>query len=130
MDDLNEEPQKVAEDIIEHATKGLGFKQGAICRIFDILTAYHQIQEELAGLKKQVDSDCTDVEVVGEFAFKKNKENQIADRCCAYCYRREKVLIQLVDMGNMSWKCVKCDKIVYDISRKPQYPSREVERNF
>lgn len=52
MDDLNDDPQKVAEDIIKQATEGLGFRQAATDRIIHILNCYQQLQQEIAEPKE------------------------------------------------------------------------------
>jgi len=52
MDDLNDDPQKVAEDIIKQAKSG--FQQEAIKRIIQILNCYQQLQQEIKSKVKEL----------------------------------------------------------------------------
>ena len=52
MDDLNDNPQKVAEDIIDQATKYFKFRQSTIERIVRTLEYYHQLQKDITQPQK------------------------------------------------------------------------------
>ena len=114
MDDLNDNPQKIAEDIIIQATKPFPFQKEAIERIICILIAYHQLREEIAEPKKekQIEKDITyDRDVVWNTIGGQKKGPY-----CARCYIKDKELYQLITRGKEEWLCAKCDNICYSES--------------
>jgi len=117
MDDLNDNPQKVAEDIIKQAT-GLGFKNEATVRIVRILETYHQLQNDLAMFKEQKETE-SDVSIDGSFSWK-TIQGQKHGPYCAACYTKTqgKELIRLIEVKNHSGRCAKrgtfCVDSIYD----------------
>jgi len=108
MDDLNDDPQKVAEDIIKQATKGLGFRQTATDRIIHILNCYQQLQQEIAESKEKKETDF-DISYEGALAWR-IKENQKLGPYCARCYNKDKELLLMVELQNGLWECPKCNR--------------------
>ena len=124
MDDLNDEPEKVANDIINKQVK-IGFAEEATQRIIRILTAYHQLREELAELEKQKQTEA-DVICDGTFAWRM-EGNQRVGRCCAYCYRKKKIMMELIDLKEQKeglWQCPECDEFHHDESYERQTHTR------
>ena len=117
MDDLNNDPQKVAEDIIKQATEELGFRQTATNRIFDILTAYHQLQE-IAKTEEQKENE-TDVYYEGALAWK-TVEGQKKGPFCARCHGNYNELKPMIALQKGLWECTKCSKRFNDRSGERQ----------
>jgi len=114
MNDLNDEPQKVAEDIIDQATKGFKFRQTAIERIIYIIKSYHQLQQEIAEPKEQQKAE-SDISIDGSFAWKIIQDQKHGPYCAA-CYTKTqgKELIQLIEVKNHSGRCAKCGTFCVD----------------
>jgi len=55
LNDLNDDPQKVAEDIIDQTR--LGFREEATKRIVFILDSLHQLQNQIPDFKKQKEEE-------------------------------------------------------------------------
>ena len=111
MDDLNENPEKVAEDIIKQAT-GLGFQMEATVRIVQILENYHQLQKELAKFIKPQETESS-ISYDGGFAWKTTK-GQKDGPYCATCHSIDKGLIRLIDKKKGMWRCGKCNGAYFD----------------
>lgn len=127
MDDLNEDPQKVAEDIIKQAKSG--FVSEATQRIIRMLTAYHQLREELAELKKQKQTDA-DVICDGAFAWRM-EGNLKAGPFCAYCYKKNHIFKELIDCKEKGkWECPECERFHYDDSFKMPTHARRSPMQF
>jgi len=122
MDDLNDDPQEIAEDIIKQATN-LGFKQEATVRIVRILETYHQLQNDIAESKEQKANE-NDIVVDGFLAWKTKDNHQKEGPYCARCYIKDKELFQLIDMEKGLWECAKCGKRCRDSSFERQHPKR------
>jgi len=114
MDDLNDDPQKVAEDIIDQATKDFKFRQSAIDRIILILESYHQLKQENAVPKVQQKTE-SDIVIDGSFAWKVI-QGQKQGPYCAACYTKTqgKDFIRLINVINHSGTCAKCGMFCYD----------------
>jgi len=54
MDDLCEDPIKVAKDIIDQGSNGIKFASEAENRIVNILNAYHASQQDCLKAKKEI----------------------------------------------------------------------------
>ena len=106
MDDLNENPEKVAEDIIKQAKSG--FVSEATQRIIRMLTAYHQLREELTEFKKLQETESS-ISYDGNSAWKTVK-GQKDGPFCTGCHIREKELFRLIDQKNGLWRCAKCNQ--------------------
>ncbi len=62
MDNLNDDPQKVAEDIIKQAKSG--FQQEATNRIIQILNCYQQLQQEIKSkVEELTTTELSEIEV-------------------------------------------------------------------
>jgi len=140
MDDLNDNPQEIAEDIIKQAT-GLSFKEEATQRIIRIITAYQKQREELEALEKQKQTEA-DVICDGPFAWRMKGNQRVGKPCCAYCYNKNKKMIELIDCKvkgqwqckkmielidckvKGQWQCPECDRYHYDDSFKMPMPRR------
>ena len=133
MDDLNDEPQTVAEDIIKQATRGLGFRQTATDRIIHILSCYQQLQHEIAEPKEQKEID-SDISYEGGLAWK-TKACQKTGPFCARCHIKDKKLLLMVELQKGFWECPQCNRRFNATEyRKPDtnlgdFP-RNVERSF
>lgn len=127
MDELTEEPEKVAEDIIKQAKSG--FVSEATQRIIRMLTAYHQLREELAELKKQKQ---TEAEVIcdGTFAWRMEGNRRLAGPFCAYCYNKNGELKKLIDLKKGQWQCPECERYHHDNSYKRPTHSRRSSMQF
>ena len=55
MNDLKDDSQKVAEDIVDQTR--LGFREEATKRIVSILDSLHQLQNQIADFKKQKEEE-------------------------------------------------------------------------
>lgn len=122
MDDINDEPEKIAEDIIKQAKSGFGPE--ATQRIIRILNAYHKQREELAELKKQKQTEV-DVICDGPFAWRMEGNQRVGRPCCAYCYNKNKNLMELIDCKvKGQWQCPGCERYHYDDSFKMPMPRR------
>ncbi len=108
MNDLNDDPQKIAEDIIDQATKDFKFRQSAIDRIILILESYHQLKQEIAVPKVQQKTE-SDISIDGSFAWE-IIQNQKHGPYCAACYTKTqgKELIRLIELKNHSGRCAMC----------------------
>ncbi len=113
MDDLNDNPQKVAEDIIKQATS-LVFKQEATVRIVRILETCHQLQNELTKFNEQQETEL-DISIDGSFVWK-TIQDQKHGPYCASCYTKTqgKDFIRLINVINHSGTCAKCGMFCYD----------------
>lgn len=120
MDDLNDNPQQVAEDIISQATKPFPFPKEATERITYILTAYHQLREEIAEPKQQKQT-TKNIIYDGGFAWEMI-DNQKQGPYCARCHSKSegKDLIRLIDHKDGRWDCPKCSHYFFDASHKKQ----------
>jgi hypothetical protein len=108
MDDLNEAPQKVAEDIIKQATKGLGFRQAATDRIIHILNCYQQIQQEMAEPQEQKETDAN-ISYEGALAWR-TEGNQKVGPFCARCHINDNELKLMIALQKGLWECPRCNK--------------------
>jgi len=108
MDDLNDDPQKIAEDIIKQATEGLGFRQAATDRIIHILNCYQQLQQEIAEPKGQKETDV-DISYEGALAWK-IEEGQKVGPYCARCFNKDKELLLMVEVLKGLWECPGCNR--------------------
>lgn len=106
MDDLTENPEKVAEDIIKQAT-GLGFQMEATVRIVQILKNYHQLQKELAKFINPQETESS-LSYDGNAVWKTVK-GQKDGPYCARCHIRDKELFRLLEQKNDLWRCAKCN---------------------
>ena len=113
MDDLNDNPQKVAEDIIKQATS-LGFKQEATVRIVRILETCHQLQNEPTKFNEQQETEL-DISIDGSFVWKTIQDQKHGPYCAA-CYTKTqgKDFIRLINVINHSGTCAKCGMCCYD----------------
>lgn len=117
MDDLNDVPEKVAEDIIKQATEGLGFRQTATDRIIDILISYHKLQKVISEFQMQQESETIDIPYDGDFAWKTSK-GQKDGPFCAKCHSIGNGDIRLIDKTNGMWRCGKCNGTYFDSTFK------------
>jgi hypothetical protein len=112
MDDLNENPEKVAEDIIKQAT-GLGFQTEAAVRIVQILENNHQLQKELAKFIKPQETESS-ISYNGDFAWRTDEKGQKHGPYCATCHSIGKGLFRLIDQKKGAWRCDKCNMAYFD----------------
>lgn len=114
MDDLSDEPQKAAEDIINQAKSG--FRQEAINRIIQILTSYHKLQKDFEELFEQQQTEY-EVSFDGYLAWR-IIEGKKEGPYCALCYNGYKGLFRLVERKGTGgwWECPKCQKHVQESS--------------
>lgn len=113
MDDLYDEPQKVAQDIIDQATKDFKFRQSAIDRILQILESLHQTRQKIAELQEQ--KEQPNIIFDGFFAWKLVDDQQQGPYCAA-CYTKTqgKELIRLINVKEHSGYCAKCNNVIFD----------------
>ncbi len=125
MDELTDVPEKVAEDIMKQAK--IGFSEEATQRIIRILTAYHQLREELAEIEKQ---NQTEANVIfdGTFVWR-IIEGQREGPYCGYCYGKNKDWKKLIDHKKGQWQCPECEKYHHDESFNRPTHSRRSPRS-
>ena len=105
MDDLNEDPQKVAEDIIKQASTG--FRQAAADRIIHILNCYQKLQQEIVEPKEQKESQ-TDIRIEGALAWRIEEGDDKRGPFCARCHVNDKELPLMLEIHKGLWECPKC----------------------
>lgn len=113
MDDLNDDPQKVAEDIIKQATQGFGFQQAATNRIIHILNCYQQLQQKIAEHKEQKESetDMRNIRVEGTLAWIIEEGDEKRGPFCARCYINDNELKLMLEIQKgLLWECPKCNR--------------------
>ncbi len=98
MDDLNDDPHKVAEDIIREALQGDKSEKEATERLVHILTSYHQLQNDIAESKEQKATE-NDIVVDGFLAWKTKDNHQKEGPYCARCYIKDKEIF-----NSSTWK--------------------------
>ena len=110
MDDLNDDPQKVAGDIIDQATKHFKFRQAAVDRIVMILESYHQLQKEIAEPKQQKETDMRDIRFEGALAWIIEEGDEKRGPFCARCYINDKELKLMLELHKGLWECPRCNR--------------------
>jgi hypothetical protein len=115
MDDLREDPEKVAADIITQGTQGLKFASEAENRIVNILNAYRASQQSYLKAKEEVEQLKAHSENGKEFIIKDGVYyDQDGDGpFCTGCYDTKKRPIRLVRQPRVfetfgKYKCPSC----------------------
>lgn len=93
MDDLRDDPEKVAEDIAKQAGP-LGFREDAKKRIIQILIAYHDLKSKL-DLTSSVKFD-------GICYILGNR------KLCPRCWKKESQDVDVTEKEEGSYKCQVC----------------------
>lgn len=93
MDDLRDDPEKVAEDIVKQASP-LGFREDAKKRIIQILISYHDLKLRL-DLTSSVEYDgiCY---IIGN------------RKLCPRCWKKEGRDVDVTEKEEGSYKCQVC----------------------
>jgi len=114
MDDLREEPTKVAKDIIDQGSKGLKFANEAENRIVNILNAYRECEQlslqqkqEIDALKAKIGAKA-EIIVEGEVCWKALDREKKAPYC-SRCWIKNKELMPMRDDRNGIHTCIECN---------------------
>ena len=114
MDDLGDDPIKVAKDIIDQGTKGLKFAKEAENRIVNILNAYRvyqqldlQQKQEIEELKAKIRAEA-EIIVEGGVCWKVLNGEKKVPYCCR-CWSTNKVLMPMRDNRNGIHTCIECN---------------------
>ena len=113
MNDLHEDPKKVAADIIAQGTKGLKFASEAEKRVLDILNAYHNSQDNYSKLEHEMEELETktkaEAEIIeeGEVCWKIVGSSKKGPYC-SRCWIKDKVLMPMRECGSGIHACIEC----------------------
>lgn len=113
MDDLNDDPHKVAEDIIREALQGDKSEKEATERLVNILNCYQQLQQEIAEPKgqKESETDMRDIRIEGALAWIFEEGDEKRGPFCARCYINDKEFKLMLEIQKgLLWECPRCGK--------------------
>lgn len=113
MNDLQEDPIKVAEDIIAQGTKDLKFPSEAKNRIVNTLEAYHSSQKNYLKAKQEIEElkaknkDEPNVVIESEVCWNLVNDEKKGPYC-SRCWINKNILMPMKDHGSGIHTCIEC----------------------